>query len=240
MTSDGRVFRWCSDHPDEFIEDLFSETNYYHTIDYSQDGGKKFAVAGMEPVVELYDDETLKRVNFFDKVDKIGHCNKIYCVNFDSRHPSILYSGGWDRNIVFWDIRQGGKHCGVIYGPLISGPAIDVDSKHHLMVTGSLHESEGVQMWDLRTLKLIRNAQWSATNNPKELSSIYSVSLLKPGKDAIIACGTKRNCAKIISVSTGEVLCDLTESHSALEEHPLTLVDSSPLGRVSIIANSVG
>lgn len=68
------------------------------------------------------------------------------------------------------------------------------------MVTGSLHEQEGVQMWDLRTLKLIRNAQWSQSGDPKELSSIYSVSLMKPTKDAIIACGTKRNCAKLISV----------------------------------------
>ncbi len=74
----------------------------------------------------------------------MGHTNKIYCVKFDHRHPSILYSGGWDRNVVIWDIRQGVKRCGVIYGPLISGEGLDIDSKHHLIVTGSMVESEGV------------------------------------------------------------------------------------------------
>jgi WD40 repeat protein len=131
---------------------VFSKTNYYHTIDYSHDGGAKFACAGYEPVVEIYDEETSKKVQFFDKVDKVCHFNKIYCVKFDHRHPSVLYSGGWDRNVNVWDIRTGGKHCGTIYGPLIGGEAIDVDSKHHLLVTGSLHESEGVEMWDLRNL----------------------------------------------------------------------------------------
>lgn len=58
-TSDGRILRWNFEKPEELIEDIFSSTNYYHTIDYSYDGGAKFACAGFEPVVEVYDEETL-------------------------------------------------------------------------------------------------------------------------------------------------------------------------------------
>ena len=107
--------------------------------------GQKIACAGNKPVIELYDDVTGKRISFCEEgVDVKGHTNKIFCVRFDYNHPNILYSGGWDRNVVMWDLRQGGHHAGVIYGPLIAGEAIDVDSRHHLLVTGSMHETEGV------------------------------------------------------------------------------------------------
>ena len=56
----------------------------------------------------------------------------------------MVYSGGWDRNVVTWDIRQGGKHCGAIYGPLISGDALDVDSRKNLLVTGSQKQDDGI------------------------------------------------------------------------------------------------
>ena len=64
-----------------------------------------------------YDDDTLKRVSFFDTGDRIGHVNKIFCAKFDLDNPNVIYSGGWDRNVCIWDIRAGGNHCGTIFGP---------------------------------------------------------------------------------------------------------------------------
>lgn len=95
-------------------------------------------------------------------------------------------------------------------------------------------------MWDLRNLKLMRQVNWAPSGDVKDLSSIYSVSLVKPSMDTILACGTKCNSAKLISVATGEVVCDFNETHPDLDDHPLTIVDTSPLGRIAIMATSNG
>lgn len=137
VSSDGQIFQWDSRNPNGLKNLYTSEHNYYHTIDYSHDEGQKFVCAGYLPVLEIFDDETMTPVQFFDIVDKVGHTNKIYAVKFDEINHNVMYSGGWDRNVVTWDIRQGGKHCGAIYGPLISGDALDIDSRKHLLVTGS-------------------------------------------------------------------------------------------------------
>ena len=145
VTSDGQILKWDSTSKPEEIEVVYkSEHNYYHTLDFSHDGGLKFACAGYLPIIEIFEEETLKPVQFFDIVDRIGHSNKVYAVKFDEINHNVMYSGGWDRNVVTWDIRQGGKNCGVIYGPLLSGDALAVDSKRQLLVTGSQKQDDGV------------------------------------------------------------------------------------------------
>lgn len=120
------------------LENLaYSEENYYHTIDYSPDAGSKFICAGKLPAVEIYDDETMKRISFFDAGDHMGHVNKLFCVKFDLENPHLFYSGGWDRNVNVWDIRAGGSLAGTIYGPMICGESIDVNSKAHQILTGN-------------------------------------------------------------------------------------------------------
>lgn len=55
------------------------------------------------------------------------HSNKVFCTKFNNQDPNIIYSGGWDRQVIIWDIRSGGKGIGAIYGPFICGNAIDTD-----------------------------------------------------------------------------------------------------------------
>ena len=83
--------------------------------------------------------------------------------------------------------------------------------RHLTLMTGSLKEADGVQIWDLRTLQMMKQVDWSTSGDTKDLSSIISVSFVLPARDTIIACGAKMNSAKLISSSTGDVLCDLTE-----------------------------
>ena len=51
---------------------------------------------------------------------------RIFCVKFnkDEENPNLLYSGGWDQNLITWDLRTR-KPASSIYGPLICGEGID-------------------------------------------------------------------------------------------------------------------
>lgn len=55
-----------------------------------------------------------------------GHNMRIYCVKFnkDVENPNLLYSGGWDQNLITWDLRTR-KPVNNIFGPLICGDGID-------------------------------------------------------------------------------------------------------------------
>ena len=108
VTADGRVLSWMPEKAHDLDTIYQSEDNYYHTIDQSHDHGSKYVVAGKLPVLEIFDDETNKRIQFYEPSDHIGHINKIFCAKFSTDNPNIIYSGGWDRNVIMWDIRAGG------------------------------------------------------------------------------------------------------------------------------------
>ena len=60
--SDGRVFKWSASMGDSVETVISSESNSYHSIDYSPDYGYKFAVAGRLSSPEIYDEQTLQKV----------------------------------------------------------------------------------------------------------------------------------------------------------------------------------
>ena len=168
---------------------IVNENNSYQTIDYSPDCGKMFVCAGKLPILEVYDEETLKRVVDLEKGASGGHCNKILCAKFDSVNPDIIYSGGWDRNVVIWDVRSG-KSIGSINGPLICGEAIDSDPRTHMILTGSHTIKEGIQLWDLRSLGQIQTIPWSIYKSTASASTLtYCAKFIKPKKLSILACG---------------------------------------------------
>ena len=67
MTSDGRILSWNSERSSELDINNSNDENYYHCIDYSHsDQENMFACAGALPIIEIYDEITMKRVQFYD------------------------------------------------------------------------------------------------------------------------------------------------------------------------------
>ena len=53
------------------------------------------------------------------------HSMRVYCCKFAKKDSNIIFSGGWDQNLITWDTRVG-KPVSSIFGPLICGDGIDV------------------------------------------------------------------------------------------------------------------
>ena len=104
------------------------------TVDHNEG---KVLCAGKLPQVEVYDVETRKVVQ-----EMITVGNKIICAKFDRIDGNLIYSGGWDRTVLIWDIRQGKRTAGQIQGPQICGEAID--SKGPKLLTGSHSLKDGI------------------------------------------------------------------------------------------------
>jgi len=191
------------------------------------------------PYIEVYDDQTLQKISSYEDADDLGHKNKLFCTKFDIENPNIVYSGGWDRNLNIWDIRAGQGLQGTIYGPMICGEGIDVNPKTHQILTGSQTPDEPLQLWDIRTLGLIRTFDWKG-KDPHGGSSVYSCKLMKPEKSAVFAVGSNKNAAKVFSVDTGEMLLDLTDMDPIIASSSVVACDTSSQGRTVIVGSATG
>jgi COMPASS component SWD3 len=102
-------------------------------LDYDSTG-TFFATAGKDLAVRIYDESTKQVVKVLkgDGFSLLGHNNRIFCVKFvDS---NIILSGGWDTNVLFWDLRDG-KPVRSFIGPKITGESIDF--KEGKILTGA-------------------------------------------------------------------------------------------------------
>jgi len=63
---------------------------------------------------------------------------------------------------------------------------------------------------------------------------------VQPNKDAILACGSNKNSAKLLSMETGDVIYDLKDSHHLLGSSPVILVDSAPNGKTCLVGTANG
>jgi len=109
------------------------------TVDYNKDG-TQFATAGNDGIVRIYDEKMLKVARTLNTElegggsGAPGHSNRVFCVKYDPEDTNLLCSGGWDNNIMVWDIRQPNPIIS-IYGPYICGESIDLHDGY--LLTGS-------------------------------------------------------------------------------------------------------
>jgi COMPASS component SWD3 len=94
----------------ECIEWTGENENEIYALDYSSDGSQ-FAAVGYDKMVRVYDDNnTMQLIEELDPFNsgQSGHSNRVFAVKFSKDDPNILISGGWDNNIMIYDIREKG------------------------------------------------------------------------------------------------------------------------------------
>eukprot|EP00668_Euglena_longa_P029500 GGOE01036851.1.p1 GENE.GGOE01036851.1~~GGOE01036851.1.p1 ORF type:complete len:378 (+),score=114.62 GGOE01036851.1:36-1169(+) len=120
-----------------------------YALDFKK-GALFLATAGMDKCVRVYDELKHVVVHEFRSDDlegTTGHSNRIYAVKWHNEDPNVLLSGGWDRTVRVWDIRQptGGA---VIFGPYLSGQSLDV--KGSTVLVGCDAAEAQLALYDLR------------------------------------------------------------------------------------------
>lgn len=83
-----------------------------------------------------------------------------------------------------------------MYGPMISGDALDVYDD--MIVTGSNRNKEVIQIFSLGQRALVQNIEWEAASRRDiESGFVYATKFSKPKPNLIIAGGAGKNDIKI-------------------------------------------
>jgi len=106
VCADGRVISWTVHTGNKLEHDFLSldPKQAYQAVGYSLDG-YRFVAAGDNPSLEVFDSMTNQIIHAFDKYKHPMHKNKVFVAKFSPLAVNLIYSGGWDRQIKFWDVR---------------------------------------------------------------------------------------------------------------------------------------
>ncbi|CAG9317321.1 unnamed protein product [Blepharisma stoltei] len=187
--ADGSVQHWHVTSG-KSLHRLYSANNPLYCADFAPDG-TKFATAGRDLIVRVYDETTKQAVVEFQPggSGSPGHSNRIFSVKFYSQDPNILISGGWDNTIQVWDIREG---CAVraIFGPHVCGDTLDI--KDGVILAGSWREREQLQNFYLGSGECICTIDWDGgvgIRRSAEPCKLYSAQYSKHDEGEMILAG---------------------------------------------------
>eukprot|EP00484_Ammonia_sp_Unknown_P018024 CAMPEP_0197026604 /NCGR_PEP_ID=MMETSP1384-20130603/6663_1 /TAXON_ID=29189 /ORGANISM="Ammonia sp." /LENGTH=379 /DNA_ID=CAMNT_0042455303 /DNA_START=158 /DNA_END=1297 /DNA_ORIENTATION=- len=215
------------------IYSIAEQENQIFAFDISPQskGSFRFASAGQDKIIRVYDDETKKLVSTLERgymTKHVGHSNRIFALKWKPDDANILISGGWDNSVLFWDLRS--KQCfRSIFGPHIAGQSVDI--QNDIVVTGSWAVRDTIHLYEFSTGKELKNSQLRWNPSPMIYSLSYSPSL----EGVIAAGGTGINTARIINTNTGQKSEAITLSNSK----GIYSVDWEPKGnQVAVAGNS--
>jgi COMPASS component SWD3 len=207
VSADGKITHWHT-YSGKTLHTMEEKDNPIMCLDFNQDG-TQFATGGTDKKVRLYDDntKTLLRTMKPGDFNHPGHSNRIFSINFNKENSNLLASGGWDNTIQFYDVREG-SIVRSIYGPHVCGDAIDM--KGDYILTGSWSTENQIQIWDIRTFKLLYNVNWEKDKayNP---TYVYSAQFSKNSKSNLFAVGgSNGNIFRIFENETSQKLPQAT------------------------------
>jgi COMPASS component SWD3 len=144
ITCDGGLLHWHTSSGKVLHTLRISETQALCS-DYNHDG-TMFAIGCQDRSIKIFDEGTKEKV--FDLSGghtlQLGHDNRIISIKWVNN--SVLMSGGWDNNILIWDIRTS-QVVRTFYGPRVYGDSLDI--KGDIILAGSYNIEDQLQMWSL-------------------------------------------------------------------------------------------
>lgn len=203
------------------------EDRTLRALEYNKQG-ELFAIGTSDSEVMIYNenmeilDHTFKSGTSFAK----GHVDQVHSVLFPVNDPNAVISGGRDKRVVFWDIRSD-MASSMIVGPLIMGDSVDI--KKNILLTGSYDINDGIQLWDLRMMKVIKEYKIN--------SMIYCCKYNKGETSNLFACGGyKKNDMKVFNALKG------TEYVSGISAstYPIYSLDFSSDGKYLLYGSEDG
>lgn len=182
------------------------ENRIVRCLDYNA-RGDKFAIGFADGSLSIYNDNTqiiegtIHPGTSYSK----GHVNQIHSIIFDKQNYSRIVTGGRDKRIMLWDIRNL-KCIDMVIEPYILGDTVDI--KGNYIIAGSYDVKDGVFLYDIRNFK--EHIKQFRTD-----SCIYSCKFSKNEKDGIFAAGGyKRNIIKVYDVDKKDFLLGIDGADS--------------------------
>jgi len=199
VSSDGSIKEWGSKQTKNVWSDINNKAPL-NTIDI-EPNSKYFAVAGNDSSILLFDYTFKQCLHSFsrsisDVLVVSGHSERVFSVVFNKEDPNIMLSGGWDNNVIVWDIRNKAPVIS-FFGPHVCGESIDISG--HRIVTGSWRTNDQIQVFDIRTAKLLNSTKWNIYNNDQCMINFLKVL---PNKNSFVAGGSGTNEMRVFSLDT--------------------------------------
>ena len=99
------IFEWHTPSRKIVHKKTFPDNTIF-SMDYSNDGSD-YALGFKDFSIRVYDG--IKKVEKLklggnDNHKVTGHMSKIYAIKYHKDNPKILLSGGWDGNVLIWDL----------------------------------------------------------------------------------------------------------------------------------------
>ena len=203
ISSDGSIKEWNNSNPQVTWSLPPNTENSLYALDYDN-SGSRFATGGSDASIRLYDATTKQLIQTFsrkkfDMTSPYGHSDRIYSIKIHPTDDSLMFTGGWDNTIQVWDIRTNSPIAiSALYGPHICGNSLDV--KDNLILSGSWRTHEQIQIWDMRTFKMIKSLRWSLAGDDHQCSLYYAQFI--PNGKYFIAGGSGVNQLRAFSLET--------------------------------------
>ena len=102
----GSVIKWTPKHLNTVEQIELNSDDLYHTIDYGI-YSHNFCIAGEYHSIEIYDEESMLMLQNMGSDEDPAHSEKIVVCRYFKDGSDMLYSGGMDGKVKFWDLRTG-------------------------------------------------------------------------------------------------------------------------------------